>query len=491
MKNIILMCTIIIAMTSCEDFSQKKTNLEDLNLKDSVQSVLTLSYKAIDKFGEGNIIKGELNSFDNQFICFDSVGNTTSKTTYYIKDIIGYAGYLYDKNGYKIRNLYYDDNGKLKDYSSRFINDSMGNPLIETQDDGDKEYYTYDKKGKLIKKKYGGKYGFYDDYEYDKNGNLLVERMWVGSSSGPTIYKYTYDSNNNRIGRDHGDSYWEYKYNELNQNYESLMFKKDGSINIKRKYLYNTKGDISKEMSWNSEGVLTEENNNNYLYKDSLLVTKLIIDKEKLFTYLFCNSYNSNNKITSTYVYKIESELFDSYNYIYNNNLLTNINYHSEYTNWTESFDYDKKNNLIESNRVTTENRTSTKYDKNKIVLQITEYDKKNDIVRDVKMKYNGNDDNGFVERTEKNNIDNTEIKEKYIYEKGLLVKKIVNENNLENTNKYKYNDNNDIVEIGSSKENEVMTFKYIYDSKGNWITKTIFNNENPTEIQERLIDYY
>jgi len=488
MKNIILMCTIIVAMTSCKDFSQKKTDLEELNLNGSIQSILTLSFKAVDKFGEGNIIKGELNSFDNELIYFDSVGNTTSKTTYYVKDITSYWGNLYDKSGYKIRSLYYDDNGKLKDYSSRYINDSIGNPLIEIDDDGDKDYYTYDKKGMLIKK---GTNSYYDDYEYDKNGNLLVERMHVGGYGDPMIYKYTYDSNNNRIVRDHGDSYWEYKYNEMNQNYESLMFEKDGSIKIKRKNLYNTKGDVSKEMSWNSEGLLTEENNYYYLHEDTLLVTLLTIDKEKLFNNLICNSYNSNNKITSQYGYKIESELFYSYNYHYNNNLLTNINYNSEYTNWTESFVYDKKNNLIESNRITEKNRAITNYDKNKRIVQITEFDKNNAIVRDIKMKYHGNNDNGFVERTEKNNTDNTEIKEKNIYEKKLLVQTIAYENNIESTYKYKYNDNNDIVEMVSSKENEVMTFQYKYDSKGNWITKTIFNNKNPTEIQERLIVYY
>lgn len=489
MKKTFLMIVLVIIATSCKESGQKKTDLDELNLKGNIQSVFTLSYKAIDKFGEGNIVKGKLNSFDNEYICFDSIGNIVSKKTYYIKDIITDWLYEYDKNGYKIRNLFYDDNGQLEKYSSTFVNDSIGNPLIEIDDDKDKKYYTYNN-GKLIK---DGKPGYYNDYEYDKKGNLIVMRMGVGGYGGPMIWKFTYDSNNNLIRRDnsYADSYWEFKYNEQNQESEALMFEKNNSIKIKRKYWYNAKGDKCKYMSWNSEGLLTEEDKYYYLYEDTLIVTQLTIDKENLVSNLICNLYNSNNKIASQYGYKVISELFASYSYHYYDNLLNSINYQSDHSSWTENFYYDKNNKLIESKCIKDDNLTITKYDKEGRIVQNTEFDKANAIVKDIRIKYQGNNDKGTVEIIDKNIQDNTETKVKSTFDKELLVERIVQENNTENIFKYEYNEHNDLVKMINSKEKEFLTFKYKYDSKGNWTTKTIFNNEKPTEIQERLISYY
>jgi YD repeat-containing protein len=489
MKKIFLMTALVIVVTSCKDSVSKKTDLEELNLKGSVQSVFTLSYKAIDKFGEGNVVKGKLNSFDNEYILFDSIGNTVSKTTYYIKDVVNNWGSEYDKNGYKIRELWYDDNGKLKNYSSTFINDSIGNPLVEIDDDGDKEYYTYDANGKMIKKKRSYSY---DTYEYDKNGNLIEEKMSVGGYGSPLVFKYHYDSNNRIIRRDNsGGSYWENKYDEEGKISESFMYEQGGKLIKKNKYWKNDKGVEIKTMSWDKDGLLETENKYFYLYEDTLVITQITVDKENLLSSLICNLYNSNNSILNKSAFKITSELFTTHNYRYNGNFLTDITYQSDYTNWTENFIYDKNTKLIESKRIKDDNRTVTKYDKDRRVVQISEFDKDNAIVRDVKMKYKGNSDKGTVKIIDKNIKDNTETKIKNTFERGLLVESIVKENNTENIYKYEYNDHNDMVKMVNSKENETLTFKYKYDSKGNWTTKTIFNNEKPTEIQERLIVYH
>ena len=64
-----------------------------------------------------------------------------SKIEYFIKEIVDWYRYEYDDNGYKIKELVYDDNGKLYSWSSTFVNDSVGKPLIKTENDGDKTYY--------------------------------------------------------------------------------------------------------------------------------------------------------------------------------------------------------------------------------------------------------------------------------------------------------------------------------------------------------------
>ena len=274
MKFFFLITALVIVATSCKDSAQEKTDLEALNLKGGIKSVFTLSYKAIDKFGEGNIVKGKLNSFDNEYIFFDSIGNTVSKTTYYIKDVINNWGTEYDKNGFKIRELWYDDNGKLENYSSTFINDSIGNPLIEIKEDGKKGYFTYNENGKLIKKK--GLYSWYDTFEYDNNGNLIQENLYIGGgfSGGTMIFKYKYDENNKMIRREGRDSYWEYKYNEQNKYSEALMYEQ-GKLIKKNKYLYNDKGNEIKTMYWDKEGLLETENNYFYLYEDTLVITQI------------------------------------------------------------------------------------------------------------------------------------------------------------------------------------------------------------------------
>jgi len=253
---ILIVAGLIIGCTNL-----KKTDLDELNLKSNVQSVFTLSYEAIDKFGEGDIVKGKLNSSGNEFICFDSIGNTISKIEYFIQEIIDDYRYEYDGNGYKIKDLQYDENGKLYSWSSTFVNDSAGKPLIKTEKDGDKTYYTYDKNGRLVKEKEDYSY---ETYEYDINGNLIESKRYVTlfnrflGNSPPTIYKYYYDSNNNQIRTERKDWYRESKYDEKNLETESISYK-DNKIERKAKYCYNDKGDMVRIVVWNEEGVLVAD----------------------------------------------------------------------------------------------------------------------------------------------------------------------------------------------------------------------------------------
>ena len=113
-----------------------------------------------------------------------------------------------------------------------------------------------------------------------------------------------------------------------------------------------------------------------------------MVDKENLLSSLICNLFNSNNIILSKSAFKITSEVFTTNYYRYNGNFLTDITYQSDYINWTENFVYDKNNKLIESNRNKNDNRTVTKYNKDRRIVQISEFDKDNAIVRDVSNRH-------------------------------------------------------------------------------------------------------
>jgi len=65
----------------------------------------------------------------------------------------------------------------------------------------------------------------------------------------------------------------------------------------------------------------------------------------------------------------------------------------------------------------------------------------------------------------------------------------------LTSVDKYKYNGKNDLIEHYNKNDfqrgiEELNTFKYQYDKKGNWIQRIEYSNSKPTIISERKINY-
>ena len=136
-------------------------------------------------------------------------------------------------------------------------------------------------------------------------------------------------------------------------------------------------------------------------------------------------------------------------------------------------------------------------------ILTITE--EKDDDVTEKKYKRNNlishitKDKNGKIKYSyvvEGNNskktitiIDNGETKKgEEIYENGKLVKFTEATNGLTST--IFYDNNGHMTELKNSDGN-VWTYKFEYDSHGNWVRKITYENGKPDIITERSIIYY
>jgi len=110
--------------------------------------------------------------------------------------------------------------------------------------------------------------------------------------------------------------------------------------------------------------------------------------------------------------------------------------------NWSESYQYDDNGNLTEVKRFKTEEVIDTR--------ELYAFDNK------------GN------------------IKESEFHRESKLISK----------NIYKYDGGGDYNELNFG-DSVMYTYKYNYDSKGNWIKKIVFENNNPSGILLREIEYF
>ena len=110
--------------------------------------------------------------------------------------------------------------------------------------------------------------------------------------------------------------------------------------------------------------------------------------------------------------------------------------------NWSESYEYDNSGNLIEVRRFKTKEVIDTK--------EIYVFD-------------------------ESSNVTASEF-----HKEGKLISK----------NDYNYDEEGNFNELKYS-ESSVYSYKYNYDEKGNWIKKIVFENESPSGILTREIEYF
>jgi len=110
--------------------------------------------------------------------------------------------------------------------------------------------------------------------------------------------------------------------------------------------------------------------------------------------------------------------------------------------NWSESYTYDNYGNLSEIRRFKTEEVIDTK--------EVYVFD------------------------------DSSNIKTSEFHKEGKLISK----------NDYNYDEEGNFNELKYS-DASVYSYKYNYDEKGNWIKKIVFENDNPSGILTREIEYF
>ncbi|MFJ1427832.1 hypothetical protein ACILD6_04405 [Capnocytophaga canimorsus] len=213
--------------------------------------------------------------------------------------------------------------------------------------------------------------------------------------------------------------------------------------------VYNEKGDIIEINRYNSDGSLNWKGVYKYDNKGNKIEE---------------NGYNSDGSFVSKMIYKYDDK----------DNLIEE--------NWSDSsgniydgptYKYDDKGNQIEKNHYHSdgsfEGKQIYKYDDKGNQIELNNYNYDGDFVGKITCKY---DDKGNKVEAEMHNDWNGFIR---------LI--------------FKYDDKNNVVEMNmyDSKEGseDKITFKYEFDTKGNWVKLINYENDKPELIIEREIEYY
>lgn len=186
----------------------------------------------------------------------------------------------------------------------------------------------------------------------------------------------------------------------------------------------------NKEFLFNLDGYKIEQND--YI-PDGTLANRImyLYQNEKLIEY---NEYDSQGLLFGTGKYEINDDGHP-----------TRLNYKTNdgRYNWSETYKYDDQGNIIEVNHFRTEEAI------------------------DSKEVYHFND-SGFLESSE-----------------------LTKDGKLITTNTYKMDKDGSRTEMKYSADNSTFTYIYNYDAKGNWIKKIVFENNSPSGVLIREIEYF
>lgn len=207
-------------------------------------------------------------------------------------------------------------------------------------------------------------------YEYDENGNLILEKkvyeyfLWHSNSEEYEAHVYSYDENNNLI-RDvytkksdvSGSSIVEdsrFSYDEKGnciQKYSSLN---DYSYFKTYYYSYDDRGQLIKEICYMDDEI-NSETTYDYDKYGKLLVEKCYTSGMYDMDYILKYIYNANNKLVKTEkIYcdiNFSETIIDEYLYDERDNLiLKSEGRYASYQGREITYKYDDKNNCIEEN---------------------------------------------------------------------------------------------------------------------------------------------
>jgi YD repeat-containing protein len=214
--------------------------------------------------------------------------------------------------------------------------------------------------------------------------------------------------------------------------------------------------------------------------------------------------YDTNGNLTE-YRYYNSREVFESkkiYNYDFNNNLI-GILFFDSLSNLTDEinykYKYDESGKIIEHNFIDeTDQITNCRYYYDKLgnVIEKKYFDIDNNLQNIEIFKY---DYNGLLIETKDLNGDaEIDDKECYKYDKnGFLIEETIYDNDSEiyEVKQYILDFNGNPLKIYRFDSNKnllvFLNYEYIYDSQGNWLEKSLVENQKKKFIKVRNITYY
>lgn len=471
MRKIFNSAAIIMSLTSVLSCTNApKSDLESDGLLGKVKSVTSVSYDAFDKFGEGNLQKAKPRYAVIYVTSYDSLGNIAIDKCFCMDEVKReYTTIKNDKNQDVKWICYEDDDDTKMQYGHNYYYDEKGNIIKELDlKDGDVDIFknTYNDEGKLVSQISGS----YKRHWYYENGELVkFTENFLDVTESEVFYK------NGKIYKDvrGSDAYWLYKYDDYDRIVESTMYKND-NINKKSKQFFNGingKAPIER-IEWNADGEIEHDYLYTYFTVGNDTVTKITYDNDIIKEIEF---YLKSAKDLTEETYTTSSYLLYGNQFLYENGNLVSMR------DIKKGIEYKYNNDIL----------TITEEDDDK--LEEIKYRRNNRISRIVKDK-NGKITYSYIEDGSDSKITITIIEDgetkkgERIYENGKLVKYTDPSNGLTTT--ISYNDKGFVSEKKSS-DGTVLTYKYEYDSMGNWVKSVEYENGKAKQITERAIVYY
>ena len=286
-------------------------------------------------------------------------------------------------------------------------------------------------KGRIIEDKESN-----DFVKYDKNGNIIEEKLGINSD----LIKYTY------------------QYDERGNKIEKNRFTPDGKLNMK--YIYE----------YDNEGKLVEFSD---LFPDGKLANK--------YTYKYDER---SNLIEYTDYLGASLDERDVYKYDTNGNEIETIYFDSKGSlkcKWEKS--YDKKGNLTEEmfylSNGELDYKTINKYDAIGNLIEDSSRDSKGKLLLKEIIKYDNLGNKVEV---------NITIPTKFEIDRMSTGKMKVKTTFI-------YDDKGNVLEETTVTTKDFKKFKlnkkYEYDKNNNWIKRIIYLDKKPMSITERKIEYY
>lgn len=493
MKINFLFSILAISLISCSN-EDKQSDREANGIKGNVKSILSIDYKAIDKFGQGDIVKEKPTAFGTEYSLYDSLGNILEHRHYYLSECLKRSEYEYDENGNEIKWTRFDekDDSKIK-YGYEYEYDDKGNKILEINiEDGSRGVVKneYDENERLILKKskdfeYSYKYTddgkvkewiFEDDlgnkrhvtYEYDEKGNEIKEILIIPKSEYECCFLSKYDSLSRvidviRINNPDADK---------------------GEVTQRVKYYYKGNANLPyRIVKWGENGDIEDETYTVWFSSESDTLSIIKLNKNNCITEI-SNWHKKKNNIIETF-YDVKSEIFSCEKYHYTDGVLQSVIDENENTS---SYEYDG-NNLKRIIRQLTDGKSISVYSKGKIQSS-TRYDKQNQIESEYIYEYTGDKSNGmqiikFTDSEKKQSISELTFKN------GKLVQSKNTQNGITEIIDIEYNEKGDIISANNKLKGEKITYVYKYDTFDNWYYKVEFKNDKAETITERSIEYF
>ena len=485
----VLLPLACFAVSCANQTQQQKNTLQQEGLKGHVKAVYSLNYEGVNRFGEGQIVKGDPNLVGSFYKTYDTTGFVATEKTFYVLDCQKDYESTYNSLGQRIKWVSYE-NGSIK-YNEEYEFDEHGNEvkeidLIKKKTTNYKN--TYDGEGRLIMCNEGWRTIVYDYYDNGKLKKKTTKYRYTKDNSE----EYIYDDRGNLVelidNSYFGESYYFYRYDDKNRRTDVMNC--DGedpeTAKIKWKYTNYFIDDVARipymVKKWDEDGKLS--NTTYTMYMVNLNDTLTTIKMEEGFNpvRITVNSQKGSNRINTGY--EIKSGVLNDKTYNYLEGRIVSVTYDSGHNDY---YEYDKGKLVKATKMINDKEKIIETYEKGRLVTAIS-YDSHNKPKNTVNYTYKGTEDNGskLIVSTDKDNkTEQTEL----FYQNGRLTKRINTVNGLAITTTFQYNENGDVI-TASSSDGTAINYSYIYDGMGNWIQRAIQDGEKIT-ITERDIRYY